>query len=189
MDSAILTVPHSTKIIVPVFVKFKDCDDLNSSFVSEADDVTDSDFLDISEISASSSTSTLPQLLCQSELNDLVCVLALPKISVKLLTFRLNERHLYPQTCITYDHKREETIVFCLNIEGLLLYLGAPSYYPFDWHLFLGSSRQSIKCVLSRNGNEYASVPIGHSIHANETYENLTQFLSLINYDNHKLVI
>ena len=41
-----------------VFVKFKDFDDLNSSFLSEADDVPDTDFLDISEINTSSSTST-----------------------------------------------------------------------------------------------------------------------------------
>ena len=98
-------------------------------------------------------------------------------------------RGIFILALVSYDHKREETIVFCLNIDGLLLHLGAPPYYPFDWHLFLDSSKQSIKCVLSHNGNEYASAPIGHSVHANETYENLTQFLSLINYDNHKLVI
>ena len=56
--SVILSVPHSFEISAPVFVKFKDCDDLNSSFLSEADDVPDTDFLDISEINTSSSTST-----------------------------------------------------------------------------------------------------------------------------------
>ena len=54
LDSAILPVPHSTEIPVPLFVKFEDYVDLNSSFVFEADDVTDPDFLDISEISIGS---------------------------------------------------------------------------------------------------------------------------------------
>ena len=40
LDSAILPVPHSTKIPVPVFIKLKDCDHLDSSFVSEANDVS-----------------------------------------------------------------------------------------------------------------------------------------------------
>ena len=40
-DSAILPVLHSVKIPVPEFIKFKDCDDPNSSFVLEVDHVTD----------------------------------------------------------------------------------------------------------------------------------------------------
>ena len=60
LDSAILPVPHSTENSVPVFGKFKDCDDLNLPFVSETDDVTDPDFLDISEISESYSASAIP---------------------------------------------------------------------------------------------------------------------------------
>ena len=103
MDSAILPVPHSTEIPVSVFAKFKDCDDLISSFMSEDDDLTYPDFLDISEISTSSSTSTVSQLLHQLELNDLVRDLALSKISAHLLASRLNENHLlHPSTRITY---------------------------------------------------------------------------------------
>ena len=41
LDSFILPVPHSNEISVPEVVKFKHCDDLNSSFVLEVDDVTD----------------------------------------------------------------------------------------------------------------------------------------------------
>ena len=109
MDSAILPVPYSTEISVPVFVKIKVCDDLNSSFVSEADDVTDLDFLDISEISTSSSISTVPQLLNQSEIYDLLRDIALSKTSAELLASRLNEKHLhYLSTRITYYCEREE---------------------------------------------------------------------------------
>ena len=59
LNVAILPVPHATEIPVPVFVKFEDCDDLNSSFLSEADDATDPDFLDFSEIRRSSLTFTV----------------------------------------------------------------------------------------------------------------------------------
>ena len=51
-DLAILPIPYWTEISVPVFGKFKDCNDLNSSFISEANDVTDPDLLKISEISS-----------------------------------------------------------------------------------------------------------------------------------------
>ena len=90
---------------------------------------------------------------------------------------------------ILIEEKKEEIIVFCHNIEGRLQYLRAVSYDPHDWHLFLNSLKQSLKCVLNQNGNEYASVPIGHSDHVNETYTSVKQLLSLIKYDDHKWVI
>lgn len=52
-DLAIFPVPHSNKIPVLVLVKLKDCDDLKSSFVSEVEDMTDPDLLDIFEVSTS----------------------------------------------------------------------------------------------------------------------------------------
>lgn len=52
-------VLHSTEILVPAFGKFKDCDDLNLSFVSRADFVTDPDFLNNFEIRTNSSASTI----------------------------------------------------------------------------------------------------------------------------------
>ena len=75
-----------------------------------------------------------PQLLHQSELNDLVLDLALSKICAELLTSRLNENNLHSSTRTTYDQEieeeacqylsQEESIVFCQNFEKLLLYLG-----------------------------------------------------------------
>ena len=84
--------------------------------------------------------------------------LTLSKIAVKILSSRLNEKHiLHPSTCITCYRQREDkayqyfsqlgSILVCHNIEGLLLYLGAVSYGPHDWNLFLYSSKQSLKCV------------------------------------------
>ena len=57
--STTLSVLHSTEILVPAFGKFKDCDDLNLSFVSRADFVTDPDFLNNFEIRTNSSASTI----------------------------------------------------------------------------------------------------------------------------------
>ena len=78
-----------------------------------------------------------PQLLHQSELNDLVLDLALSKICAELLTSRLNENNLHSSTRTTYDQEieeeacqylsQEESIVFCQNFEKLLLYLGRVS--------------------------------------------------------------
>ena len=113
---------------------------------------------------------------------------------------RLNEKHLFhPSTYISYYWEREEetcqyfsqeeSIFFCHNFEGLLLYLGAVSYDPQDWRLSLNTLKRSLKCGLNHNGNEYAPVPIGHSVHAKETYKKVKQLLSLIKYDDHNWVI
>ena len=85
--------------------------------------------------------------------------------------------------CITYYcekeeeafqyFRQEESVVFCHNIERLLLYLGAVSCDLHDWNLFLDSLKRSLKCVLNHNGNEYASVPIGHSVYPKESYEHV----------------
>ena len=81
---------------------------MNSSFVSEVNDVADPDFLDISEISTSCSTSKVLQLLHQLERKDLVRDFTLSEISAVLLTSRLNENHLiYPGISITYYLERE----------------------------------------------------------------------------------
>ena len=47
-------ISSTVLLVLPVLVKIKDCDDLNFSFLSEADEVTDPDFWDISEFSQNS---------------------------------------------------------------------------------------------------------------------------------------
>ena len=84
---------------------------------------------------------------------------------------------------------QEENIVFCHNVERLLLYVCAVSSDPHDWRLFLDRSKRSLKCVLNHNWNEYASISTGHSVHAKETYKNVKQLLWLIKYADHKSVI
>jgi hypothetical protein len=38
-------------------------------------------------------------------------------------------------------------------------------YKVKEWQLFIDSSKRSLKAVLLHNGNNYASLPIGHSVH------------------------
>ena len=53
--------------------------------------------------------------------------------------------------------------------------LGIVHYEVNSWHLFIDSSKRSLKCVLLHNTNEYASIPIGHSTTLKEKYEPVKQ--------------
>ncbi|GFY26702.1 uncharacterized protein TNCV_2880301 [Trichonephila clavipes] len=62
-------------------------------------------------------------------------------------------------------------------------------YKPEEWRLFIGSSKKSSKAVLLHNGNRYVSVPVGHSVHLKECYENLEFILNKLSYSDHKWTI
>ncbi|GFW48123.1 uncharacterized protein TNCV_3076631 [Trichonephila clavipes] len=62
-------------------------------------------------------------------------------------------------------------------------------YEPEEWRLFIDSSKRCLKAVLLHNGNRYASVPVGHSVHLKECYENLEFILNKLNYSDHKWTI
>lgn len=51
------------------------------------------------------------------------------------------------------------------------------------------SSKTSLKGVLLNNGNTYASVPVAHSIHMKETYQNLNIILEKISYTSHDWMV
>ena len=59
-------------------------------------------------------------------------------------------------------------------------------YGPVEWRLFIDSSKRSLKAVLLHNGNKYASIPVGHSVHLKECYENLELVLRKLCYSDHK---
>ena len=58
-------------------------------------------------------------------------------------------------------------------------------YDPSDWRLFIDSSVKSLKAVLLHNGNEFPSIPVGHSVHMKEEYENFKTLLDMIKYTSH----
>ena len=87
---------------------------------------------------------------------------------------------LKPGTSVSFYRNREAELrkyfhsdgqlVYCTDVEGLLLFMGIPAYDSLDWRLFIDSSKRSLKCVLLHIGNKYASVPIGYSVKPEEEY-------------------
>jgi hypothetical protein len=62
-------------------------------------------------------------------------------------------------------------------------------YKVNEWRLFIESSKRSFKAALLHNGNNYASLPIGHSVHLKEGYVNLELVLTKIGYTTHDWMI
>lgn len=136
----------------------------------------------------------------QTELNDLVRDLNLSKESAELLGSRLKEKNMLDKDTTYYWYRsrekefceyflQNESLVFCNNVPGLMKRLGNEEYNDNDWRLFIDSSKRSLKAVLLHNGSKYASVPIAHSVHLKETYDNLVNLLTNIKYNEHNWVI
>jgi len=79
---------------------------------------------------------------------------------------------------------KEDNLVFCYDVDGLMNGLGI-KHYPQEWRLFIDSSKLSLKAVLLHNGNQHPSIPVGHAVHMNETYENLKQLLNKLEYSKY----
>ena len=73
---------------------------------------------------------------------------------------------------------------YCSDIFGLFNKIGI-DYNPQDWRLFIDSSVKSLKAVLLYNGNKFPSIPVGHSVHMKEEYENVKALLDMINYSSY----
>ena len=81
----------------------------------------------------------------------------------------------------------ENKLCYCTNIPGLFTSLGLP-HNPSDWRLFIDSSKRSLKGVL-HNGNKYISIPIAHSVHLKESYENMELLLEAIKYSEYQWIL
>ncbi|KAI6654433.1 hypothetical protein LOD99_829 [Oopsacas minuta] len=177
LESAIRPVPHCSDLPVPIFTEFlglyDDEDGANSEEVNDHDCDYDVDF---------QGPSSEPSLFNQAELNDLIRDLDLSKEFPELLASRLQEKNLLHQ-------RTKNGLVFCPNVEGLLLAMGVPNYNPSDWRLFTDSSKRSLKCALLHNGNIFGSIPIGYSVKHKEEYNNVKEILEIINYSAHDWVI
>lgn len=82
----------------------------------------------------------------------------------------------------------EVSLVYCNNVSGLIAALGI-AYDPTHWRLFIDSSCRSLKAVLLHNGNEFASVPVGHSVQMSENYNNMDFLLRSLDYSQHNWLI
>jgi hypothetical protein len=140
-----------------------------------------------------------PNFFPQSELNYLVTDFGLPKDSAEVLGSRIKSKNLLsPGTSFSWYRKREEEfipyfyqdgdLVYCNDIFGLMEKFNI-EYYVNEWRLFIDSSKRSLKAVLLHNGSKYVSVPVGHSVHLKESYENLALVLTKLNYKDHGWMI
>jgi len=79
----------------------------------------------------------------------------------------------------------ERGLVVCTDIDGLMQTLNI-NHNPLDWRLFIDSSQLSLKALLLHNANTLPSIPVGHSVHNNESYENLKILMEVFNYNKFK---
>ncbi|GBP31362.1 hypothetical protein EVAR_13482_1 [Eumeta japonica] len=135
-----------------------------------------------------------PELFNQTDLNDLIRDLGLPKSASEILASRLKERNLVTkETRISYYRTRERNLlkyfaeednfVFCKDIPGLMAAMRLKNYASNEWRLFIDSSKRSLKCVLLHNGNKLGSLPIAHSTKAKEEYTTIALILDKIKYE------
>ena len=191
-------IPHSDKVRVPIFTKLPDIDEdqLKSSTSS-----TNSDYDDEEQgIAHEAWNAGRVSLYSQPELNDLIRDLNLPKQSAEVLASILQEKHLLKAgTSVSFYRNREEKLrkyfhsdgrlVYCTDVERLLLAMGLSAYCSNDWRLFIDSSKRSLKCGLLHNGNQYGSIPIGHSVTLKENYKNIKVVLERLKYCVHQWLI
>ncbi|XP_076799763.1 uncharacterized protein LOC143444861 [Clavelina lepadiformis] len=195
LESARRPVPQLEEVPVPKFSDLPDTslenDEFHEKVESSASDSSGSVF---------ESRPLILEPFKQEELSDLIRDLNLSKEAAEILASRLKDKNcLGSGASITFYHTREkelrpyfsqqDELVYCKDIEGLLLKMGVPQYRPQEWRLFKDSSKRSLKCVLLHNGNSYASLPIGHSTKLKEEYNNIKTVLQKLDYDSHQWLI
>jgi hypothetical protein len=101
-----------------------------------------------------------PQLFTQSELNNVIRDLGLPKEKAELLGSRLKEKNLLAAGTSMYWYRsrsREQeytcyfshdgSLEYICNIPGLMQKFGV-KYKVYEWRLFIDCSKRNLKAVL-----------------------------------------
>ncbi|GBN57674.1 hypothetical protein AVEN_132936-1 [Araneus ventricosus] len=81
----------------------------------------------------------------------------------------------------TQFFSKEGNLVFCNDVQRLKKCFDI-EYDPSEWRLFIDSSKTSLKAVLLHSGNSFSSLPLGHSVHSEENYNDLSMILEKMNY-------
>ncbi|GBN01468.1 hypothetical protein AVEN_143119-1 [Araneus ventricosus] len=55
--------------------------------------------------------------------------------------------------------------------------------------IHLSSFKTSIKTIVLHNGNSFASLPLGHSVHLEENYNDMSLILEKIKYQEHRWMV
>ncbi|KDR11799.1 hypothetical protein L798_14178, partial [Zootermopsis nevadensis] len=124
-----------------------------------------------------------PQKIIESELNDLIKDLELPKLlasrlqqwslldqSVKVTTFRTRNKN-----CDKF-YQTEGELTVCKDVAGLMAAMNM-RYVPEEWRLFIDAFKVSLKAVLLHNGNILPSIHIAYTVHKQETYAKMENIL------------
>jgi len=80
---------------------------------------------------------------------------------------------------------QEDGVMFCNDICSIMEVL-VHEYNPDQWHLFIDSSKVSLKLVLLHNRNIFPSVPLADAANTIESYESMELLLGKIKYDKFK---
>jgi len=79
----------------------------------------------------------------------------------------------------------QNELCFCHDVIGLFDAIKI-QFNPQDWRLFIDSSSRSLKAVLLHNGNQYPSIPLAHSVHMKEDYNNVKIMLHSLKYTQYQ---
>ena len=186
--SAIKPVPHDPDLPAPQPPTEKE----DTLSVDEGASTSTESEEDLIESDPSFQHESVPLLINQERLNDLVRNLYLSKENAEVWGSRLQQWNLLePGTTISSFRIRNqsldryyasiENICYCKDIEALLTELGC-EHNPAHWRLFIDSSKTSLKAVLLHNGNIKPSIPVGYSILRKETYDTLKILLDILKY-------
>lgn len=119
----------------------------------------------------------------QDDIDDLIREMALTKSNAELLISRLGQWDLLDESVQVTSQRRRHSgfsgffrlsdgLCFCHDVRGLFEAMGIPCNVP-DWRLFIDSSCRSLKAVLLHNTNKWPSIPLAHSVHMSENYDNV----------------
>ena len=192
-------VTHSDGHPVPTPPVNKDLLSSSDEEIPSREDSAESISLEDIESTYSGTSGNEPHWTTQEDLNDLARDLYLSKQQSELWLLGLNSGCLVQEDVrITSFRNRNKDLAFffnienklcyCTNIPGLFTSLGLP-HNPSDWRLFIDSSKRRIKGVLLHNGNKYPSIPIAHSVHLKESYDNMELLLEAIKYSEYQWIL
>ena len=196
LDSARRPVPHDDTMPAPLPPQDglesvpgddAECIDEGTSYASTSHS-TDSEY------EPEENSNPIP--LSQARLNDLIREMCLSKQKAELLASRLKENNLLENDVLIGHYRKRNLslssafrvdgpLCFCHNVNELFEKLHVV-HRPDEWILFIDSSKRSLKAVLLHNGNQKPSVPIAHSVHLKEKYENIEILLESIQYNTYK---
>jgi len=194
LDSAIRPVIHSASLPIPIPPE----EGLNLNIEMECDqDSFDhhDECPEDTDYTPDEDKSSL-QTFSQDELNDLIRDMSLSKEKAELLASRLKQKNLLQKNVrVCHYRNRNRDLISYFKVDGPLCYAHdidglfkalSQDYIISDWRLFIDSSQRSLKAVLLHNGNLKPCIPIAHSVHLTESYDNMKILLDAIKYNTYK---